>query len=148
MEDNIHDVVKLLLARMESHPEEFEDAYLLADAGPSDYYRTGRWEAILRATFESASDDETKALNAGLRTIRMGQAHKVMMDELLNGEERRRAAEEKKLEEQKYYATMAQAQAQMSPYRNQSALLGALQTQASPPPQNTLLGSIKKGLGI
>jgi hypothetical protein len=80
-----HDVVKLLLARMESHPEEFKVA-----TGPE------RWGAPLDMIQDYGSEADKAALNAKLRDIVMGEAHEDVMDELLNGPERRRKEEEER----------------------------------------------------
>jgi hypothetical protein len=84
MSDNLHGVVKLLLARMESHPEEFLTAL------------DGRWREIIIQVREYGSEEENDAIDAALRPIRLAKAHEEMMDELLNGDERRR------IEEQEY----------------------------------------------
>ena len=79
--DDLHDVVKLLLARMDSHPEEFERG-------------TSRWNWMLEGVLTHCSEAERATLNAGLRPIRLQQLHEDVMDELLNGDERRRSLEE------------------------------------------------------
>jgi hypothetical protein len=72
-----HDVVKLLLARMESHPEEFKS-------------HADRWDRVLLEVLEHGNEAEIAAIHASVRNIRLGEAHEDMMDELCNGEERRR----------------------------------------------------------
>lgn len=86
MTDEPHDVVKLLLTRMESHPEEFKS--------PED-----RWDRILVEVLEYANEAEVSPLNAKLRDIRLAELHEDMMDELLNGPERRRMEEEEDIYE-------------------------------------------------
>lgn len=86
MEDNLHEVVKLLLARMKSHPEEFR----------RDHRNAGRWHDIMDVVRDYGTKEEDDAIDAGLRPIRLQEAHEAMMDELCNGEERRR------IEEQEY----------------------------------------------
>ncbi len=76
-----HEVVKLLLKRMESHPEEFKS-------------RVDRWDTVLVEVLEHANEAEIAAIHASIRNIRLGEAHEDMMDELCNGEERRRKARE------------------------------------------------------
>ena len=83
MSNNLHDVVKLLLARMESHPEEFLTG-------------SHRWYDVVDIVRDYATKEENDAIDVGLRPIRLQQAHELMMDELCNGEERRR------IEEQEY----------------------------------------------
>lgn len=79
--DEPHDVVKLLLARMESHPEEFKVA-----SGPE------RWSAPIDMIQDYGSEADKAALNAKLRDIVMGEAYEDVMDELLNGPDKRRKA--------------------------------------------------------
>lgn len=82
MGTEMHDVVQLLLARMESHPEEF-------------LWETGnRWQSTLGSVREYGTPEEINAIDAGLRVIMLQQAHEGMLDELLNGDERRRREEE------------------------------------------------------
>lgn len=76
MADDLHDVVKLLLARMESHPEEFGRG-------------SSRWGWMVEGVLTNCSEEERAALHAGLRPIRLQQLHEDVMDELLSGPERR-----------------------------------------------------------
>jgi hypothetical protein len=85
MSDEPHDVVKLLIARMESHPEEFR----VGDAPFHD-----RWYDPVNGISAYGSEADKAAMAAGLRKIRLGEIHERVMDELLNGEERRRKVEE------------------------------------------------------
>lgn len=84
-----HDVVKLLLARMESHPEEFR----VAEAPFHD-----RWYEHVNAINAYGNEADKAALNAKLRDIRMAETHERVMDELLNGPDKRR----KEAEEHEY----------------------------------------------
>jgi hypothetical protein len=81
MADEPHDVVKLLLARMKSHPEEFKN---------SGY----RWDRILVEVLEHGNEAEVAAIHTSIRNIRLGEAHEDMMDELCNGEANRRKEKE------------------------------------------------------
>ena len=81
MEDEPHDAVKLLLARMESHPEEFR----LKDPSYHD-----RWYNHMSAINSYGNEADIAALNAKVRDIRMAEIHEQIMDEMLNGEDRRR----------------------------------------------------------
>lgn len=93
MEDKkVHPVVELLLARMKSHPEEFQ-------AGMN------RWDFVLHKVQDNGSIADLEAINEGLRPIRLAEAHEWMMDELLNGEDRRRQ------EQEEYERTARTAQA-------------------------------------
>jgi len=91
MEDEPHEVVKLLLARMESHPEEFR----LKDPSYHD-----RWYNHMSAINTYGNEADKAALAAKVRDIRMGVIHEEVMEELLNGEDRRRKEEEDREYEQ------------------------------------------------
>ena len=94
-----HDVVKLLLARMESHPEEFRVG--------DDMYRD-RWDEHMSDIQAFGNAVDTAALNAKLRDIRLGEIHERVMDELCNGDERRRKEAEKHEYERKLVILAAQ----------------------------------------
>ena len=98
MVDEPHDVVKLLVARMESHPEEFK----------SDV--NGRWYDVVTEITEYGNEADKAAMNAKLRDIRLGEAHEGMMDELCNGPERRRRQEEEAEYERQLILQKAMAQ--------------------------------------
>jgi len=105
MAEELHDVVKLLLARMESHPEEF-GGDLVANGSLE-----ARWWHVIREIREYGTKAEREAVDAAMRKIKLQHAHELMMDELCNGEERRR----KQREEDEYERTMvAQQQAAMN----------------------------------
>ena len=87
-EDNIHPVVRLLAARMESHPEEF---YFRPDAATPD---DARWEGIIDWVRRRASSEELSVLNKPY----LDAAHEVALEELMNGPERR--AEKERLREE------------------------------------------------
>ena len=86
-----HEVVKLLVARMESNPEEFNDA-------------DGRWAQWLDELIPFVTEEERLML----RKPMMQSIHEEVMDELCNGEERRRKAEENR-KEYEYERHLAQA---------------------------------------
>lgn len=92
MTDEPHEVVKLLVARMESHPEEFS----------SDEERfSDRWERCISDIEAFGNEADKAALNAKLRDIWMDKIHEKVLDELCNGEERRRKeAEDREYERQ------------------------------------------------
>lgn len=104
MADEIHDVVKLLLARMESHPEEFGGD--LVTNGSTE----ARWWHVIREVRDHGNKTEREVLDAAMRKIKLQRAHELMMDELCNGEERRR----KQREEDEYERTMMKQIAQQS----------------------------------
>lgn len=92
MADNVHPVVELLAARMESHPEEF---------GPN---RGGRWAEWLDQLIPFV----TEAERVMLRGPMMQDIHEEVLDELLNGDERR--AQERRERDLEMQRIMAQAQ--------------------------------------
>ena len=92
MADEMHPVVELLIARMESHPEEFMDDYLMSEVRPAA--GSSRWFRVIHAIREHGSKRDVETLNAALSKIHMQQIHEWTMDELLNGEDRRREEEE------------------------------------------------------
>ena len=97
-----HDAVKLLLARMESHPEEFR----AKKEGP--YH--DRWYEHINAIHAYGNESDTAAINAGVRNIRLGQIHEQVMEELCNGPEHRRKEEEEAEYERKLAARLAKQQ--------------------------------------
>ena len=82
-----HEVVKLLIKRMDSHPEEFR-------IGQGIFHQ--RWSHHVDIVQDHGSDADKAALNAKLRDILMDELHEQVMDELCNGEERRRKEEEER----------------------------------------------------
>lgn len=118
MEDKLHPLTELMLARMKSHPEEFNEEHTLSGF---------RWEYALDIVHRYGSDADKQAMHEGLRPIRLGEAHEWAMDELLNGEERRRKHRE---EEEEYERRMSAAQRQIMV--NQAAINSSYANQASP----------------
>lgn len=111
MADNIHPVVELLAARMESHPEEFE-----TNGG-------GRWAEWLDRLIPFVTEEERVMLRGHM----MQDIHEEVLDELLNGEERRaRERHERDLEMQRMMGQMQQNALQPGQYA-QVPNLGALQ---------------------
>lgn len=98
MADEPHDVVKLLLARMESHPEEFR-------IGEGVFHL--RWSHQIDTIHDHGSDADRAALNAKLRGILMDEVHEQVMDELCNGPERRRKEAEENDYERNLSKTLA-----------------------------------------
>ncbi len=150
MEDKFHPLVELMLARMKSHPEEFEGEVGSSLYVPNDVPVELRWSATLYAMEKYLISEEQEALQTSLRAIRMDAIHRYAMDELLNGDERRRKEEEDRAQ---YAATMQTATASVAPqaynqlrnaYTSQSALRNAYTSQSA----LGLVGSIRKGLGI
>lgn len=100
----MHDVVKLLLARMESHPEEFNGDLAERDS------RSYRWWQAIRLVQESGTAEEKNALDKGIRKIKLQHAHEMVMDELLSGDERRQKFQEDQEYEEKLLQQMRQQQ--------------------------------------
>jgi hypothetical protein len=110
MADELHAVVRLLLKRMESHPEEFKYGASGADGIRSPLRGINRWDAYLQDISEGGNEAEKAAIHKRLREIRLGEIHERVMDELINGEQRR--ADERRAfeEEQKRYNTLHPSQ--------------------------------------
>lgn len=72
MNESFHPAVQLMLARMDTHPEEFR---------PRGY----RWEEALDLMLEAASPKEGMALVAKINRFRMDALHEQIMSELLDG---------------------------------------------------------------
>lgn len=99
MEDEPHEVVKLLLARMESHPEEFR----LRDPSYHD-----RWYNHMSAINTYGSEADKAALAEKTREIRLAEIYEQVMDEMLNGDDLRA----QKKEEAEYERKLAAQQRQ------------------------------------
>ena len=162
----LHDVVKLLIARMESHPEEFNGDMAERDS------RSYRWWQAIRLVQENGTAEEKAAIDKGIRKIKLQHAHEMVMDELLNGDERRRREQEEQEYEanllntarnqrnmgsslraaitpalQKLDAEMQREQLEM--YRNTYNQMGLTMRVPSPHPYNTgFVSTIKKALGL
>ncbi len=159
MADDIHPVVKLLIARMESHPEEFKDNYLMSEVRPT--VGSGRWLHATQAIQDHGSKRDVEALNVALSKIYMQYIHDWVMDELFNGEDRRRAEEEDKkrlwLQQQQLHQQAYQQSphlqsgmqniSQLGSYQ-QSALLGAASSIPAQPRlgEESLMQQIRKKL--
>ena len=85
MADEPHAVVRLLVKRMESHPEEFRR--------DSETFHA-RWYDYVEGIKAYGSETDNVTITAKLRDIRLAEIHEHVMDELLNGPERRRKQEE------------------------------------------------------
>lgn len=100
-----HDAVKLLLARMDSHPEEFR----FKEGGYHD-----RWYNHISAINTYGNETDKAAINAKIRDIRMAEVHEQVMEELCNGPENRR----KEAEEAEYERKLATLAAQKAIQKN------------------------------
>ena len=70
-----HPAVQLMLARMETHPEEFRP-------------RGFRWETLVATMLSAASPEEGMALTSKLNRFRMDALHEQLMAELLDGNQK------------------------------------------------------------
>lgn len=111
MADEPHDAVKLLLARMDSHPEEFR----LKDPSYHD-----RWYNHMSAINTYGNEADIAALAGKVRDIRMAEVHEQIMEELLNGDERRAKEKEEYEYERHLAAATKHAQIQQN---TQNAIL-------------------------
>jgi hypothetical protein len=123
-----HAVVRLLLARMKSHPEEFKRH--------EGIYKD-RWYDHVNTINTYGNEADKAAMAEGLREIWLGEVHELVMDELVNGPERRRKeVEEREYEQQmlargrlaqqqQMAAQQAVQQQQLQGYRNAVGQRGA-----------------------
>lgn len=116
MADEPHEVVKLLLARMESHPEEFK-------LKQGRYH--SRWFDHINAVNSYGNEVDKAALNAKLRDLRLSEIHEQVMDEMLNGEDRR--AQEK--EEAEYERKLAAQQRRQQIQQNTQKAIGHIDAE-------------------
>jgi hypothetical protein len=117
-EAELHPLVQLMLARIESHPQEFE-------------YISQRWTAALDATETYAKEEERKLIREAIAKVRLDEAHREAMDELLNGDEQRRKVEEEAEYEKRLIAQQRQKLA-MQQYSGQSWVgIGGAPAEAS-----------------
>lgn len=96
MSADLHPVIRLLIARMESHPDEFRSDYV------------GRWSSFIEEIREHAVGTDREVFDAAYSKVMLDRAHERVMDELLNGEERRAEEVRRREEEKRQY--MAQTQ--------------------------------------
>jgi len=85
MTEEPHAVVRLLLKRMESHPEEFKrerGAFL------------DRWAVFVSDIDDFGSTEDKAVMREAMRKFRMNEIHEAVMDELVNGPDRRHKEEE------------------------------------------------------
>ena len=100
MSDELHAVVRLLIARVESNPEEFKK-------------NGNRWYSIIADVLGSCSKEEHEAIKAALRPIRLKELHEQMMDELFNGEDRRREERDRSVKQVAAATQQSQAVARL-----------------------------------
>jgi hypothetical protein len=118
MSEEPHAVVRLLLKRMESHPEEFKRVNSLFGS---------RWSGYVNDIEELGSETDKAAIGKAIQTIRMDEIHEAVMDELLNGPERRR----KQAEEEHKSVAMQLQQLQQNRQSQAANMYGATGLQQS-----------------
>jgi hypothetical protein len=90
MADEPHEVVKLLVARMESHPKEFEFH------ASGNLAVTGRWETWIAQLGWHFNEAEKALIYGKARELIFQRVHEEVLDELFNGEDRRKVEEKEK----------------------------------------------------
>jgi hypothetical protein len=82
----VHDFVRLLVARMESHPQEFYkyDARSSGSNFATNTHKKHReWSTLVESTKGLWNREEKKLYNIALRHVRMDEAYKRMLASLL-----------------------------------------------------------------
>lgn len=130
MKDSLHEVVRLLVQRMESNPEEFVDTVYPPDhVSDRKYISDNRWWYSLNLVQEYGTAEDKEAVATPLRVIKLKVAHEWMMDELFNGEQRRREEEDNMARASGRVAAInSRLQQPLSPYTTQQQ--GGLMNQA------------------
>jgi hypothetical protein len=79
----LHDGVKLLIARMKSHPEEFAGVF----EGGGDPYTitTSKWTSVVHRFWKVLTEPEQEAIRAGLTTANRHCFHATVMETILVG---------------------------------------------------------------
>jgi hypothetical protein len=85
MEDEIHEVVRFLAARMESHPEEFTHH----DGVTGSLAISGRWEKWISKLGWHMNESEKALIYGKTRQVIFQRVHEEVLEELLNGPERK-----------------------------------------------------------
>lgn len=129
MADNIHEVVKLLAARMESHPEEFP----ISSRGQLPI--GGRWAPWLAQAEQLMNEAERELIYGKAKEVIFQRIHEEVLDELLNGEQRR--AEEKAAHDAEVQRLLGQARARSRPV---GAYQNAIGTGTAIPSQQLVIG--------
>jgi hypothetical protein len=116
MADEPHEVVKLLAARMKSHPREFE---FHASRNPAV---TGRWETWIAQLGWHLNEAEKALIYGKARELIFQRVHEEVLDELFNGEDRRKAEEKRKGYEAERIQKYIWAQQQQQQTTNNTAV--------------------------
>lgn len=143
MVDEPHEVVKLLLARMESHPEEF-----VSDTARVPGTRADVLRRLVENILDNVEGPQVLPVKEKLDQLYLDMYHKELMDELLSGDDKR--AQEAALQEaarqqsvqaqhQQYLAQLQQASVQSYPAYLQQSLAQTM--------QQGLAGSSPSGYG-
>jgi len=136
MTDNIHPVVELLAARMETHPEEFP-------VNPNGRLPIGgRWSPWLAQAEHLMNDAERTLIYDKAKSAIFQRIHEEVLDELLNGEQRR--AEEKAAHDAEMQRLIAQSQVNpqsVYSYQQATSTLGQIGISSQAPSQPLVIQS-------
>ncbi len=78
-----HPLIDLLIARMGSHPEEFNP--LIASDG--EFHENGRWGRVVMAVSKAGTTEDKARFIEAYNKFVMDDAHHVMMEAIVSGEE-------------------------------------------------------------
>ena len=142
MEDKPHPAVELLLARMDSHPEEFVSDTLPVYGSRADVLRK-----LVHNVLDNVEGPHVLPIKEKLDQLYLDMYHKELMDELLSGDDKRaqEAATQEAAKQQAYAA-----QLQSYPVHLQQSLAQTMQQAAysqSPSMLQGLAGSSPSAYG-
>lgn len=142
MADKLHPAVELLLARMDSHPEEFVSDTLPVYGSRADVLRK-----LVHNVLDNVEGPQVLPVKEKLDQLYLDMYHKELMDELLSGDDKRaqEAATQEAAKQQAYAA-----QLQSYPVHLQQSLAQTMQQAAyaqSPGLLQGLAGSSPSGYG-
>ncbi len=142
MADKLHPAVELLLARMDSHPEEFVSDNIPAYGSRADVLRK-----LVHNVLDNVEGPQVLPVKEKLDQLYLDMYHKELMDELLSGDDKRaqEAATQVAAKQQAYAA-----QLQSYPVHLQQSLAHTMQQAAyaqSPGLLQGLAGSSPSGYG-
>ena len=87
----LHDGVKLVIARMKSHPEEFAGAL---EPGETQYtISTSRWNAVLNRYWRVLTEQEQTAVLTALREANRENFHHAVMSTIMEDKSKEKAYE-------------------------------------------------------
>lgn len=142
MADKLHPAVELLLARMDSHPEEFVSDNIPAYGSRADVLRK-----LVENILDNVEGPQVLPVKEKLDQLYLDMYHKELMDELLSGDDKRaqEVATQEAAKQQAYAAAL-----QSYPAHLQQSLAQTMQQAAyaqSPSILQGLAGSSPSGYG-